>query len=212
MRTLRHPLSSRDQGFSLIEVLISLVILSVGLLGIAAMVSVALKSKGSSYLRTQALAQAQAIIDRMRANRASAIQGYYNYTYTAAAGGVANTGNPGPANLAAQYCNSDSVTACNAAQIAQMDTWEWTQDLINLLGNGQSNNVSYYINTTVIQQFTQVTVAISWDDTVANQAINSTTSASVASAACSAATSAPASIATGGYSNCYNSLVITSGL
>lgn len=212
MRTLTHPLSRRDQGFSLIEVLISLVILSVGLLGIAAMVSVALKSKGSSYLRTQAMAEAQAIIDRMRANRSFATQGYYNYTkLPSAATATANAGNPAGGNLTSQSCNSSSAN-CAQAQIAQMDMWEWTQDLANLVGNGSSNNISYYINTTVVQQFTQVQVSISWDDTVANQAINSTTSASAANAACSAATSTPASIASGGYTSCYNSIVVTTGL
>ncbi len=52
---MRHAFNRRIAGFSLIEVLIALVILSIGLLGIAAMVSESLKSKDSSYYRTQAL-------------------------------------------------------------------------------------------------------------------------------------------------------------
>jgi len=203
MSMLKHPVAGRSSGFSLIEVLISLVILSVGLLGIAAMVSVSMKSKGSSYLRTQALAQSSAIIDRMRANRATATTGGYNCndirgTVTCSAGA-----------LTQQTCNG-STNPCTPAQIADMDMYEWTQDLQNLLGNGIATNVSYNITTVTVAQYTQVQVSISWDDTIANTAISGTTSGPTA--ACSVATSAPASIATAtGYSNCYNSIVITSG-
>ena len=208
---LKHPLAGRHAGFSLIEVLIALVILSVGLLGIAAMVSVAMKSKGSSYLRTQAIAQAQAIIDRMRANRATAMAGYYDFT-DANGTVTATTGSGNPATgVTQQSCNGDTVS-CTPVQIADMDMYEWQQDLQNLLAGGVASHVSYYINTTVVSQFVQVQVALSWDDTIANTAVNGVT-ASGPTAACSAATSTPASIAAAtGYSNCYNSIVVTSGL
>ena len=203
MQILKHPIAGRASGFSLIEVLISLVILSVGLLGIAAMVSVSMKSKGSSYLRTQALAQASSIVDRMRANRASAILGDYNCS------DIQGTVNCSNITYGQQTCNG-SGNPCTPIQIAGMDMYEWTQDLQNLLGNGIANHVSYNITTTVVAQYTQVQVAISWDDTIANTAISG--AASGPTAACSAATSSPASIATAtGYSNCYNSIVITSG-
>lgn len=212
MILLKHPLSRHSAGFSLIEVLIALVILSVGLLGIAAMVSVSMKSKGSSYLRTQALAQANAIIDRMRANRATAITASYDFTDAKGIVSItAGSGNPAT-SITQQSCSGDAAN-CTPAQIADMDMYEWKQDLQNLLAGGVAQNVSFYINTTVVAQYVQVQVAISWDDTIANSAINGTTSSSVATAACSAATSAPASIATAtGYSNCYNSIIITSGL
>jgi len=203
MSMFKHPIAGRSSGFSLIEVLISLVILSVGLLGIAAMVSVSMKSKGSSYLRTQALAQSGAIIDRMRANRATAITGGYNCN------DIRGTVTCPSGNLTQQTCNG-TANACTPAQIATMDMYEWTQDLQNLLGNGIATNVSYNITTTTVAQYTQVQVSISWDDTIANTAISGTTSGPTA--ACSVATSTPASIATAtGYSNCYNSIVITSG-
>lgn len=207
MIALKHPIAGRSAGFSLIEVLIALVILSVGLLGIAAMVSLSMKSKGSSYLRTQALAQASTIIDRMRANRTSALAGDYN------CGDIQGTVTCANSTMTQQTCNGDTpTTTCTTAQIADMDMWEWTQDLNNLLGNGIPGHVSYNITTTTVAQYTQVQVALSWDDTIANTAVNGAT-ASGPTAACSAATSSPAAIATAtGYSNCYNSIVITSGL
>ncbi len=56
-------------GFTLIEVLISVIILAIGLLGIAAMQINGIKTNDSAYLRSQASILAYEIIDRMRANR-----------------------------------------------------------------------------------------------------------------------------------------------
>lgn len=200
MNRFKHPIAGRAQGFSLIEVLIALVILSVGLLGIAAMVSVSMKSRSSSYLRTQALALGSAILDRMRANHATAVTGGYNITVDAST----------PFSGAAQNCNGSSNT-CTPAQIAAMDMYDWNEDLVNLLGYGQASNVSYYISTLPVGQFTQVQVIISWNDTTANSAISGATN-SGAYSACSTASPNPASIATATGYGCYNSVVVTSGL
>jgi type IV pilus assembly protein PilV len=63
----------RCDGMTLVEVLVALVVISVGLLGIAALQMVSLRNSQGSYLRTQATALADDIIDRMRANRTAAI-------------------------------------------------------------------------------------------------------------------------------------------
>lgn len=62
----------RQQGFSLIEVLITMLIVSIGLLGIAGIIVTNLKHNQSSYARTQASLLVSDIVDRMRANRAAA--------------------------------------------------------------------------------------------------------------------------------------------
>lgn len=66
------------RGFSLIEVLVALLVLSVGLLGLAALQTVALKSNHSAYHRSQATFLAYDMLDRMRANRNAAMAGDYN--------------------------------------------------------------------------------------------------------------------------------------
>lgn len=204
MTAFKHPCRRRDSGFSLIEVLIALVILSVGLLGIAAMVSISMKSKTGSYYRTQALALSGTILDRMRANRAAALTGAYDI---AVAQGTVTTG-----SLSSQDCTNSS---CTSAQIATMDLAQWNNDLVQLLGNNSATNVSYSITTTAVAQFTQVQVVISWNDTPANQALGASTNsgANTANSACSGASTNPGAIAalTGG-SPCYNAIVITSGL
>jgi type IV pilus assembly protein PilV len=59
-------------GFTLLEFLITLLIVSIGLLGIAGIVSNSLKNNQSAYYRSQAVLLAADIIDRMRANRKTA--------------------------------------------------------------------------------------------------------------------------------------------
>lgn len=55
-------------GFSLVEVLVAIVVLAVGLLGIAGMQLSVLKANDSARLRTLATLSSYAVIDRMRAD------------------------------------------------------------------------------------------------------------------------------------------------
>ncbi|MGV8921977.1 MAG: type IV pilus modification protein PilV [Thermomonas sp.] len=82
---------SRSQlGLSLIEVMISVLILAVGVLGIAAMQAITLKNAGSSASRTQASIQVYSMMDLIRADRANL--GSYNTNVYAEGDG---SGTPG---------------------------------------------------------------------------------------------------------------------
>jgi len=70
--------SCRNAGFSMIEVLVAVLILAIGLLGVAAMQTNALKSNQSAFQRSQATMLAYYMMDAMRANRSAAILGSYN--------------------------------------------------------------------------------------------------------------------------------------
>lgn len=78
MRTIRL-----HSGFTLIEVLVSIVIVSFGLLGVAGLLSTGLKSTQGSLQRTQASLLAYDMADRMRMNRAAARNGEYTTTVEA---------------------------------------------------------------------------------------------------------------------------------
>jgi type IV pilus assembly protein PilV len=83
---LRHPTvgSRRQRGLSLIEVLIAMLILAIGLLGIAAMQAITLRNSQSAFDRTQVVVLSYAMLDRMRANAAAARAGNYNLAETCA--------------------------------------------------------------------------------------------------------------------------------
>lgn len=68
------PDTRRQRGFYLLEVLVSLLVLAIGLLGIAALQAQGLRNNHDAYTRSQATMLAYDIIDRMRANRANVAQ------------------------------------------------------------------------------------------------------------------------------------------
>jgi type IV pilus assembly protein PilV len=82
-------LTRRQRGFSLIEVLIAILVLAIGLLGMANMQASGMRSTHGAYLRTQATILADDILDSMRANVTAARAGNYDILFTGA--GTAGT-------------------------------------------------------------------------------------------------------------------------
>ena len=78
----------RMAGFTLIEALIALVVLSVGLLGVAGLQMTGLRANMSAASRTQATYLANDILDRMRANTRDARAGLYNLAIGATPSGA----------------------------------------------------------------------------------------------------------------------------
>jgi type IV pilus assembly protein PilV len=151
----------RTSGFTLIEVLVSIVILSIGLLGIAKLMLFSSRSNDSAYLRSQATELAYEILDNMRANRLEAVNG----TYNTAKGATATTTAP-PGTIC-------TVVQCNTTQLAAYDVYEW---LLRL--NTASNPVAGgpiigalptglgSVATVTVGTQTTVTIQVFWDDTV----------------------------------------------
>jgi len=79
------PSPSKQAGMSMIEVLVAIVVISLGLLGLAGLQATSLKNNYSAHTRAQAMQYAQDMLDRMRANRAAALNGNYDLVMTAAA-------------------------------------------------------------------------------------------------------------------------------
>lgn len=84
MKTPEVPktLTRHALGFTLLEVLIALVVLSFGLLGLAALQAYSVKANQSAHFRSQATALANMMMDNVRANRSS-IGSYYANAYVA---------------------------------------------------------------------------------------------------------------------------------
>ena len=78
-------LSSKQSGFSLIEVLVTVLLLSIGLLGLVALQLNGLQQNQNALQLTNATFFAYEMADRMRANRADAIADRYLIDFDAVA-------------------------------------------------------------------------------------------------------------------------------
>lgn len=63
-----HGLVAAQQGFTLLEILVALVVLSIGLLGLAGLQAVSLSNNQVAYYRSVATQQAYDMADRIRSN------------------------------------------------------------------------------------------------------------------------------------------------
>lgn len=89
MRSKSRSASARRQaGLSLVEVLVTVVLVGVGLLGIAGLQLTSVQNTNSAAQRFQATLLAEDIVERMRANRAQAMTGRYEIGVGAAVGSV----------------------------------------------------------------------------------------------------------------------------
>jgi type IV pilus assembly protein PilV len=70
-----------QHGFSLIEVLVALVVTTMGLMGLASLQLLALKTQHNAFMRGQATQLNHDIIERMRSNTAAALSGAYDFGY-----------------------------------------------------------------------------------------------------------------------------------
>lgn len=104
------------QGMSLIEVLVSVLVLSLGLLGIAAMQSMALRGGQSSLESSQAVMQASSIFESMRSNRDNASS--YNIGKT---------------------CSASSITG---SSLAQNDLKAWLTAMKTTIGGSSTDTTT----------------------------------------------------------------------
>lgn len=81
---MKTPLRTQS-GFTLLEILVAMLILAIGLLGLAGLMTISMRDNLSASHRTQATWMAYDMIDRLRANRAGAIAGSYATPMAAAA-------------------------------------------------------------------------------------------------------------------------------
>lgn len=95
-----------SNGFSLIEVLFAVLILSVGILGMAGLQVTSIQENRSALLRAQAVQLANSMLDRIRANPTAT---YDAASFSAAPSSTSN-------------CLTDT---CNVSQMAKFDVADW---------------------------------------------------------------------------------------
>lgn len=112
----RHPCSHRAQfGTTMLEVLVTIVILAFGMLGLAGLQSKIFVAEMESYQRGQAVVQLNSMIERINANGTAAA------SYVS--GSALGTGDAQPATCPALAANP------TIAQIAAHDQCEWSNAL-----------------------------------------------------------------------------------
>lgn len=122
MKTHRTP--HRDAGFSIVEVMVALVVLAVGMLGIASLYVTTLRSSGSALSRMQAVNLASDLADRIRANRFGRTA--YNTT-----------------NTPAQKNCMGTTANCSQADMASNDLFLWQAQIDQLLPGDPQGVVAY---------------------------------------------------------------------
>lgn len=110
------------RGFTLIEVMVAMLIFSIGLMGMAGLMVLAVKTNHSAYLRTQATFLAQSMADRIRANLG--LVNSYNGDYSASTAG-------------SDPCSAGA--ACSPANLVVRDRAFWSRQLADSLPNAAAN-------------------------------------------------------------------------
>ena len=100
-----------SNGFTLMEVLVALAVLSIGLLGMAGMQLFSMKSSHGAYLQSQASFFAYDLIDKMRANPTGFGNGNYDTAISSIPGSFTN-------------CQTTTAT-CSPDQLATFELTQW---------------------------------------------------------------------------------------
>jgi len=144
------------KGFSLVEVLVALLVLSIGLLGLAALQTTSLKYNTDSYLRTQATYFAYDILDRMRANSAGIVDGgTYDIPDASSAASLISTYE----SCESSTCACDASATCNTTQIATHDLGRWYARMGQVLPGASDSPATIEIDSA-----RKVTVTINWTE------------------------------------------------
>lgn len=143
---------TQHRGFTLVEVLVSLAILSFGLLGLAMLQLEGLKNNTDAYFRTQASLLAYDIMDRIRANATHARTGGYDIPNDAAAATAIST----YTTCKTSSCRCDTSTSCTASDVKSYDLGKWYEILAALPPDQNKSTVTFNAATS------QYTVVIRW--------------------------------------------------
>ena len=116
MRQFPHY-KKHQRGVGIIEVLVALVVVSLGVLGMANLQLTGIKHSNSGYNRAKALMVAGSITSRMRANRAGVLAGNYNaYSFTSSENTCSVRPNP--------YCQTLGTTAAQSCSVEELATYD----------------------------------------------------------------------------------------
>jgi type IV pilus assembly protein PilV len=171
-----------QRGFSLVEVMVALIVICVGLLGIAKLEALMLSSSGTSRVRALVALQAASLADAMHADREFWDGGSPHWnpsggTALSVTGSTVSGTSPSlsspnadlQAALAAALPVADSSTPgdvclgtlCNSAQLAGDDLAQWAVNLAGVLPNSSSQVTCSQVPVVLV---VSCTISITWNE------------------------------------------------
>lgn len=151
---LRGGSIARQRGISLVEALVALLVLSIGMLGIAALFVESVRSSRTALLRTQAVNLVSDMADRIRAN--SSARGAYD---TATGPGAATRG-----------CAPETGNAggnCGIEELAQDDLARWqasVEDLLPATADDTPRTQVTFTPGATLRRPDRYTIRVSWGE------------------------------------------------
>ena len=143
----------KSRGFTLIEALVALLIVSIGLLGVAGLQATSIVAGHTSKQRSLAVFHVSQIADRIRANRSPAALAMYDATPGNNAFGCSDVQGSG-VNV--------GVNQCSDIELAQEDVFQWQAALDNSFARV---NPAVQIGDITVDQATvpaTVTISVQW--------------------------------------------------
>jgi type IV pilus assembly protein PilV len=198
MTGLNTQVRGAARGFTLVEVMVALIIIAVGMLGIAKMQGLALSSTNASRSRALASIEASSLAAAMQANRtywssATSVPGTITVATSAgtatiastsatmqtALSAAAGTGCGGMGATLSCYCTTGNAAPCTASiNLAASDLYDWSQTLAGFLPNATAtvtcNAADLPLDCTVTIAWNENTVALTTQQ-AANSVANGST-------------------------------------
>jgi type IV pilus assembly protein PilV len=162
MKNSKHfPMPLREYGFAMVEVLVTLMIVTLALFGTAGLQVYSLRFNQSGQFRGQAVLLAKDLVERMEANNAAMRVDGAIYAIS-------------PTNARPDTVDTCNVQDCNSTNLAAYDKAQWQNAVANLLPES-----SWSVTTTVTNSLVFSTITLTWLERSAS-ATNDTTAGSQA--------------------------------
>lgn len=158
---------NRQQGVGIVEVLVALVVVSLGVLGMASLQLTGMQHSSGGYNRSKALLYAEDIATRMRTNRTAIDEKTFD----------GNTSGDNCALRPAPYCQASiagAAQSCDFAELASFDLFsvscgDWGPDgavdgVAGSLPNGQLTVECNAADTSTCEATSNYTITVSWTE------------------------------------------------
>ncbi len=151
-------IKNKQLGVGLIEVLATLLILSIGMLGIASLQATGIQAGQGASLRTSALIVVEDIVSRMKANKI----GVYNIP-AAVSSYNTTVADAGANNGCSDAIGGTVAVLCNPANMARHDVFLWKTSLNNLLPTG-TGQITTVVMPPLANGLVNITVIVTWQE------------------------------------------------